>query len=378
MKIFLSLLLGCSSISLNSAVKFPRENGITIAGDSFRVGEFSSAACNFIKFKQEDIHKIEWSIGYDGVSLPAFTVFYETANKETGQSEYFSVDENSSGEKVVRLRLNDDRGDEITICCKVESIRDSGYGMIKKYNKEKCTAVPVESERIPQAKVSLNVHKDLVRLGEEVRFTCDLDQVRDSNLNFIILVNNKQVETKSIYRSEDKQISSRFTITEDVFYEGQGEKFFIVCILKKGDFELTRDSVTIKRDRSSQQVYPSHSSHSSQGIIQNPRSAKAFLADPQSHRDHGNDPCHSYVIIEEGSTQGTVIKGELPNEIQKNIHAYGSSDSRYETSEDVVNVLNILGYNGYRVVGMGNNLLNRQTWTLERPYFEFHPNSNRN
>jgi len=378
MKIFLSLLLGCSSISLNSAVKFPRENGITIAGDSFRVGEFSSAACNFIKFKQEDIHKIEWSIGYDGVSLPAFTVFYETANKETGQSEYFSVDENSSGEKVVRLRLNDDRGDEITICCKVESIRDSGYGMIKKYNKEKCTAVPVESERIPQAKVSLNVHKDLVRLGEEVRFTCDLDQVRDSNLNFIILVNNKQVETKSIYRSEDKQISSRFTITEDVFYEGQGEKFFIVCILKKGDFELTRDSVTIKRDRSSQQVYPSHSSHSSQGIIQNPRSAKAFLADPQSHRDHGNVPCHSYVIIEEGSTQGTVIKGELPNEIQKNIHAYGSSDSRYETSEDVVNVLNILGYNGYRVVGMGNNLLNRQTWTLERPYFEFHPNSNRN
>jgi len=369
-----SLLIFCSLLSLTSAVKFPRENAITIAGDSFRVGEFTSAACNFIKFKQEDIHKIEWSIGYDAVSLPAFTVYYETANKQSADSEYFSIDEHSSGEKVVRLRLNDDREDEITICCKVESIRDSGYGMIKRYNKEKCTAVPVESERIPQAKVSMSVNKDLVRLGEEVRFTCDLDEVRDSNLNFVILMNSKQVESKSIYRREDKQLSSRFTITEDVFYEGQGEKFSIVCVLKKGDFELTRDSVTIKRDRISHQVFPTHTS---QGIRQNPRKGR-FYADPKSHMDHGNVPCHSNVIIEEGSTQGTVIIGDIPIDIQGSIHAYGSSDSRYETSDDVVNVLNILGYNGYRVVGMGNNLLNRQTWTLERPYFEFHPNAYRN
>ena len=35
----------------------------------------------------------------------------------------------------------------------------------------------IVSERIPQAKVSMSVNKDLVRLGEEVRFTCDLDEV---------------------------------------------------------------------------------------------------------------------------------------------------------------------------------------------------------
>lgn len=364
----------CASLSFANAVKFPRENGITITGDSFRVGEFTSASCNFIKFKQENINKIEWSISYEGVSTNAFTSYYENANKEVIESQYFTVDEHSSGEKVVRIRLNDDREDEITICCKVESIRDSGYGMIKAHHKEKCTAVPVESENIPQAKVALTVTQELVRLGEQLRYTCDVDQIRDSNLNFVILVNSNQMDSKSIYRQSDKQLTNSLTISEDIFYQGQGEKFDIVCILKKGDFEISRDTVTIKRDRSSHQVFPTHTSPAN---IQTPRKGR-FYADPQSHRDHGNVPCHSYVIIEEGSTQGTLIRGELPIDIQGSIKAYASFESRYETPEDVVNVLNILGYNGYRVVGMGNNLLNRLTWTLERPYFEFHPNSYKN
>jgi len=371
----ISVILVLVLSSASYAVKFPRENGITVTGDSFRVGEFASVSCNFIKFKQENINKLEWSIAYNGVSTNAFVSHWENANKESVNSEYFTIDESSSGEKVIRIRLNDDREDEITICCKVESIRDSGYGMIKAYEKEKCAAVPVKSENIQQSKVALTVNNDLVRIGETVRYTCDLDQLRDHGMSFSILVNSKQMETRPIYRHEDKQLTSSFTITEDIFYEGQGEKFFIVCVLKKGDYEISRDTVTVKRDRSSQQMFPSHTQLG--GDIQTPRKGR-FYADPKSHRDHGNVPCHSYIILEEGSTQGTMIRGELPIDIQGSIKAFVSAESRYETHEDVVNVLNILGYNGYRVVGMGNNLLNRLTWTLERPYFEFHPNAFKN
>jgi len=36
---------------------------------------------------------------------------------------------------------------------------------------------------------------------------------------------------------------------------------------------------------------------------------------------------------------------------------------RYETYDETVNVLNVLGYNGYRVVGMGTNMANRYSVT---------------
>ena len=38
----------------------------------------------------------------------------------------------------------------------------------------------------------------------------------------------------------------------------------------------------------------------------------------------------------------------------------------------MVTVLNILGYHGYSVVGVGNSMDNRLIWTLERKYYEFH------
>ena len=44
---------------------------------------------------------------------------------------------------------------------------------------------------------------------------------------------------------------------------------------------------------------------------------------------------------------------------------------RYETYDETVNVLNLLGYNGYRVVGMGTNMANRYsvTSTLSKQFW---------
>merc|ERR1712107_581702 len=98
-----------------------------------------------------------------------------------------------------------------------------------------------------------------------------------------------------------------------------------------------------------------------------PRRAK-FYADPEFHGNHGKVPCHSYIILEEHA-QGSVIKGNFPNNIQEYIQNLRTYDNRLETDMDAVQVLNILGFNGYRVVGTANNMSNRLTWTLERGYF---------
>ena len=56
----------------------------------------------------------------------------------------------------------------------------------------------------------------------------------------------------------------------------------------------------------------------------------------------------------------------------QNIFLLLSKFSRLESSEDALTILNILGYHGFHVVGVGNSMDNRMVWTLERKYFEFH------
>ena len=41
----------------------------------------------------QSFFQIEWSISYDGVSTNAFVSHWENANKETINSEYFTIDE---------------------------------------------------------------------------------------------------------------------------------------------------------------------------------------------------------------------------------------------------------------------------------------------
>ncbi|XP_023347222.1 uncharacterized protein LOC111716042 isoform X1 [Eurytemora carolleeae] len=131
----------------------------------------SSLSCNFIKYKQETISKVEWSISYSSVSTNFFVSHYENGQKDVPTSPYFTVEGASSGEKVVRMMVNDDRSKQVNICCKVEAVRDSGYGMLKKVDSEKCSQVGV----IPGDKVqelTFFVSDDLVKVGGYLQYTC--------------------------------------------------------------------------------------------------------------------------------------------------------------------------------------------------------------
>jgi len=125
----------------------------------------------------------------------------------------------------------------------------------------------------------------------------------------------------------------------------------------------------IKRGSKSTANLPARSTS---GQVQ--RNSRTFWNDPVQHRDHPKGiPCHSYVIVESSFNQGSVIRGQISGEVLEDITSpTKTAEDRLESSEDALTILNILGYHGFHVVGVGNSMDNRMVWTLERKYFEFH------
>ena len=68
---------------------------------------------------------------------------FVNVGKTTPSSSFIQVDEDSSQESVVNLRILDGQEEEVSICCEVKVLRDSGYGSMKPLRKEKCTDIKV-------------------------------------------------------------------------------------------------------------------------------------------------------------------------------------------------------------------------------------------
>lgn len=367
------LLIVIVAISLRFAtsVKFPSTNGITVSGGMFRVGEQSKLDCNFIKWKQETISKVEWSLGYSGVSTNFFTYSSSGQKEINNNSPYFTVDQYSSAERTTGLMLRDDRETEVTVCCRVEAVRDSGYGDLKMVDNQKCSSFPVISgATVPELR--LTVRDNHLRIGETLHYSCQVDN--GGTADIVVSINGDEINRERY----NNHLNSSTSVLNDHFNQNR-DSLSLECSARNGDTVLVQKTQEIRRKVTP--VYPQHTTQRTQMA----RSAR-FFSEPQAHVSHGNVPCHSYILVEEGSTevsivgwltQGSVIKGELPADIQEfiaehmNLRKIGN---RYETTEEAVQVLNVLGYNGFSVVGMGTNILNRLTWTLERKYFEFHRN----
>jgi len=365
----ISCLLSFVQLQTCLAVKFPSKNGITVDDGALKVGEFSSLSCNFIKWRQERISKVVWSISYKGVSSNVFTSFYETGNKESPSSRYFKVDPNSSGEKVIRMMLKDDRESDVNICCKVESVRDSGYGMLKRSDKEKCVAIPVLSGDT-KTRIELEIGTEPVRVGQQVNYACKVKDGRSVDL--AVSINGDEIHKTN--RGESI-LQSNFTVLEQHFNQVSGntgshrrqdseDHLTVECVARRGRVVLAKERIDVKRDNRYQHttVNPQLSQQARKG---------RFYADPKFHSSHGDIPCHSYILLESYDGQGTQIKGDLPISIQGYISDLRLSGNSYQTAEDPIQVLNTLGYNGYRVVGFAAQNP-RMSWTLEREYYEFH------
>jgi len=387
MKILLAPLL---LFAASDAVKFPYQNAIKVQKGAFKVGEFASLSCEYIKWKREKIQKVKWSVGYTGVSgLEMFTSYFEDGKKETQNSDFFEVDENSSGEKVMRVKLNEVRGaGQVNICCHVEGISDSLYGGLRKNEKEKCVPVLL-LEDWPE--VSLEVDRERVRVGEKLSYQCQVKNDVHNKMELYLSINGQDVN--STVSRKLRRIKEDIRITDEHFTSGSDlpqisyDSFNIDCAAKYGNHLISNHTLIISKDtrplyesaRPKSPVYsprpyipttyrPRYSITTDRNTARQGR----FYADNQAHGAPGNVPCNSYIVLEE-ARQGSVIRGDLPLDIQNNIQDLRLNNHRYETGEEAVNVLNILGFNGYKVVGNTiNPASQRLIWTLERKYYEFH------
>ena len=98
---------------------------------------------------------------------------------------------------------------------------------------------------------------------------------------------------------------------------------------------------------------------------------RGFGSNPNSHKNQqrGAAASYSYILLETTHRHGSIILGQLPEDVMEDVPSLTDTrENHLETSENVVTVLNILGYHGYTVVGVGNTMDNRMVWTLSRKY----------
>jgi len=81
-------------------------------------------------------------------------------------------------------------------------------------------------------------------------------------------------------------------------------------------------------------------------------------------------PCHSYLILEETYSGGSRLLGRIVDSVVEAIPNWANprtADNVLETSLAPVQLLDILGFSGHRVVGVSSKN-NKMVWTLEREH----------
>jgi len=349
--------------------------GVNLKSGALHVGQTTELTCDYLKWKQEQLYSVTWSIKYPGVKTNFFE-YQADGSKSTPSSTFVQVDEGSSEEQRVNMRILDAQEEEVSICCEVKVLRDSGYGSMKPLRKEKCTDIKVLPGGDP-LEVDIWSSHNRAEVGDTMDLVCKAKETPDPEPEYAIRVNGEEI----IGVKRNNRLEARVSVNEDHFnptrrsigYRPQGSfisnAILVECLGKFGQHIAANSSMTISRGSKPNTNMPLTSGR---GEVQ--RNSRTFKNDPVLHRNHKKGiPCHSYVIVESSFNQGSVIRGQISGEVLEDITSpTKTANDRLETSEDAVTILNVLGYHGYQVVGVGNSMDNRMVWTLERKYFEFH------
>jgi len=349
--------------------------GVNLKSGALHVGRTTELTCEYLKWKQEQLYSVTWSIKYPGVKTNFFE-YQADGSKSTPSSSFVQVDEGNSEEQRVNMKILDAQEEEVSICCEVKVLRDSGYGSMKPLRKEKCTDIKVVAEG-NKLEVDIWSSHNQAEVGDTMDLVCKAKEDQNPEPEFAIHVNGEEV----LGVKRNKRLEARVSVNEDHFnptrrsigYRPQSSlisnTILVECLGKFGQHIAANSSMTIKRGSKSTANLPTRSSS---GQVQ--RNSRTFWNDPVQHRDHPKGiPCHSYVIVESSFNQGSVIRGQISGEVLEDITSpTKTAEDRLESSEDALTILNILGYHGFHVVGVGNSMDNRMVWTLERKYFEFH------
>merc|ERR1711970_706328 len=125
-----------------------------------------------------------------------FFEYQADGSKSSPSSSFVQVDEDSSEEQRVNMRILDDQEEEVSICCEVKVLRDSGYGSMKPLRKEKCTDIQVLPGGSP-LEVDIMSSHNIVEVGDTIDLVCKAKEVQTIQPDFAILVNGEEAEAVS-------------------------------------------------------------------------------------------------------------------------------------------------------------------------------------
>merc|ERR1719376_1703563 len=293
-------------------------------------------------WRQESLASVTWSIQYSGVKTDFFV--YKPFNKEVkaGMS-MLSVDATNSEDKMVNLRLTDGQEDEVVICCDVKVLRDDGYGSMTTKQKEKCSA-PIRVEDQSRSRHSLvSISADVPEsgsVGETVPLVCNARN-RDLYHSLRLMVNGRTLReimdntvqySLPLHQTHFTSSSSRY---------GQ-EEAVVSCLVKdQRGLTIANDTRTIRKEGSERVA-------------------------PMQSWDQGSQPSgiarHSYLILEETYTGESRLLGRIVDSVIEGIpNPSRTADNVLETSLAPIELLDVLGFSGHRVVGLSSKN-NRMVW----------------
>jgi len=375
MNMMTRMLLLLLLINQATAIKFAAD-GVTVPNGVLRVSENTEISCKYIMWKQERLASVTWSIMYPGVKTDFF-VYRANGNKEVKPGvSLVSVDADSSGDKEVTMQLTDGRERDVSFCCHVMVLRDDGYGSMTTREKEKCSQpIRVEASQRRQQRISVSLESpETGKVGDTLQLVC-AGQELTSYHRLKLTVNG--VET-AVRDSRYRRLEYSLTLHESHFIPtrlGSGPQgqttvgtVTIECLVMQGRTVAANSTRVIRQEEENTGGSPIGNR------IGVERGARAFYTAEEAHRTHpANVPCQAYLLVQQRTGGGAVLLGRLTDSLLEDIATLSrTAEDRHETEITPVDLLNVLGFHGHRVVGVSTNPQNQMVWTLERKYYEFH------
>jgi len=359
---WLSLTMLCLSLPLTAGIKMVGD-GVRVQAGVLSTSQHTEVNCDYLKWKQEELYSLTWALQYPGVKTD-FLEYKSDGSKRTPSNGIVGVDMTSVDDKRVSILVSETFDeDQLTICCEVKVLHDSGYGSMTPKFKEKCSSFDVMKEPAKPLELDLILSHTEAVVSDLVDIDCGSRDSHSPQPHFTVLVNGREIRGD---RRTDK-LHARLELTEDHFRAARNrlrsgrrqsswnslgsDSVTVECQAMQGGRLMANTSKTITRANRRGRVLDSNNS----GL--------------QRKRNNLQASSSSHLLVETplGRSTGALIVGQVPGHIMESLQnprtSYGKG---LETSEEPVEILNILGHFGFNVVAMANTPDNRIIWTLAR------------
>jgi len=357
--------------------------------------------CDYIKWKQEQLFSVTWSLEYPGVRTQLLEYSHDgTVTSTQDTSSWVVADRDSATDKTVELRVVGDQGEEeVRVCCEVKVLSDSGYGHMQALKKEKCADFKIVNEPQQPLEVSMYASHTAAEVGDAVDLVCSLPDHRSPRPDLVILVNGVEVGSlgsrDTLASRAPPRLEAALEVAEEHFYAVRKSAGYSInnrnslvpgeisaeCQARFGRRVVASDSLQIERRARHQQPVNQRTQNSwntapsyelphipAQPQPQHSRGGREqWTQTGGPHSSASPAPRLTYLLLEATHRGGCLLLGPVSGEVLEDLRSpVPTREGRLELESSVVTVLNTLGHHGYSVAGVGNTVDNRMVWTLAR------------